>query len=58
MKQRERGKEETLQNGIKQHGKGKERNEWDEMEGPSLIEISKKKPFQINQKMIWGLVVA
>ena len=22
---------------------GKERNEWDEMEGPSLIEISKKK---------------
>jgi len=24
MKQRERGKEETLKNGIKQHGKGKE----------------------------------
>ena len=38
---------------------GKERNEWDEMEGPSLIEISKKKkPFQINQKMIRGLIVA
>lgn len=37
---------------------GKERNEWDEMEGPSLIEISQKKPFQINQKMIWGLIVA